>query len=44
MAVLRSRRFSLVAMAFVAAVIESGMNFSYIIKLTLSSHEIMFSH
>ena len=42
MAVLRSLRFSLVTVAFVAAVLESGMNVSY--KLTLSSHEIMCSH
>ena len=42
MAVLKSLRFILVAVALVAAVLESGMNVSY--KLTLSSHEIMCSH
>ena len=41
MALLNSLRFSLVAVTFVAAVLGSGRNFSY--KLKLSASEIMFS-
>ena len=41
---LKCLRFSLVTVALVAAVLESGMNFSYIIKLTLYSHEFSLNY